>query len=326
MRIGPIDIPGIDGKALALAPMDDVTDMPFRRLCKRHGADLLYTEFIQSELLVHGGRRPIKRLEFAEEERPIGIQLYGSAEEYLREAVAIVEEVQPDFIDLNCGCWAKKIAMRGEGAGLLRDLDRFDRVVRTVVDATQLPVTVKTRLGWDASDIIILDAARMVEQCGAKALAVHCRTRNQGYQGNADWSWLSRIKEVISIPLLGNGDVSTPEDAKRMLETGCDGVMIGRGAICNPWIFEQTKHYLATGMLPPEPAPEARAALCLEHLAESCQYKGEARGLREFRKHYSGYLGTLPEFEEVRRELVTAADRALIEERIAERWLAPTSA
>jgi nifR3 family TIM-barrel protein len=234
----------------------------------------------------------------------VGIQLYGAAEEYLREAVAIAETARPDFIDINCGCWAKKIAMRGEGAGLLRDLSAFERVVRTVVEATDLPVTVKTRLGWDHDDIVVLEAARIVEQAGAKALAVHCRTRNQGYQGHADWRWLARIKEVIAIPLIGNGDLETPEDFARMFETGCDGAMVGRGAICNPWVFEQAKHYLRTGERPEPPAPGERVARCIEHLTEQTAYRGYPRGLVEFRKHYRGYLDGLPGVDALRNELV----------------------
>jgi len=222
----------------------------------------------------------------------------------MADAVAIVDEARPDFIDINCGCWAKKIAMRGDGAGLLRDLGKLESVVRTVVEATKLPVTVKTRLGWDVSSIVVLDAARIVEQCGAKALTVHCRTRRQGYSGEADWTWLERIKQVISIPLIGNGDLRTQEDVKRMFETGCDGAMIGRGAICNPWIFQHTKHFLATGSHLAPPTPAERTTLCLQHLKASCECKGERRAVMEFRKHYAGYLGTLPGFKELRVELM----------------------
>ncbi len=328
MRIGTIEIGGVGGKPLALAPMDDVTDMPFRLLCKAHGADLLYTEFIQSELLIHGGKRPTKRLEFDEAERPIGIQLYGSAQNALQQAVGIVEAVRPDFIDINCGCWAKKIAGRGDGAGLLRDLRRFESVVRTVIDAAHAPVTVKTRLGWDDSSIVILDAARLVEQCGAQALTVHCRTREQGYSGRADWLWLERIKQVIGIPLIGNGDLETPEDVKRMFETGCDGAMIGRGAICNPWIFEQAKYYLETGEHLPPPSPQERIGECLRFLEANCRYKGEAWGVLEFRKYYSGLLRGLPGLDALRAELMRLDELEMVQERLMREAhaLAPTPA
>jgi nifR3 family TIM-barrel protein len=258
----------------------------------------------------------VKRLEFAPEERPIGIQLYGSAEDMLAEAVGIVEAVEPDFIDINCGCWAKKIAMRGDGAGLLRDLGRFESVVSSVVETSRLPVTVKTRLGWDEDSIVILDAARMVEQSGAKALTVHCRTRNQGYSGEADWRWLERIKKVISIPLVGNGDLTKPEDFARMFETGCDAAMVGRGAITNPWIFKHAKHYLATREHAPPPSPEERVRLCLKHLQDSCAYRGEHRAVKEFRKYYAGYLGGLPGFPELRKELMTMTGLERITNRV----------
>lgn len=316
MRIGPIDIPGIDGTALWLAPMDDVSDKPFRQVCKRHGADVVVTEFIQSSLLVHGAKRPVKRLEFDNGERPLGIQLYGSALDHLAEAVRIATDAKPDFVDINCGCWVKKIAGRGDGAGLLRDLGRFEQVVHTAIAATHLPITVKTRLGWDAGSIVIEEVARMVEQCGAQALTVHCRTRDQGYSGHADWTQLERIKAATTLPVIGNGDVTTPEHARRMLDTGCDGVMIGRGAIANPWIFAQTKHYLATGEHLPPPTPAERIDECLRHLRMSCEDKGEDRGIREFRKYYAGYLHGLPGLEDLRAQLVRITALEALEERL----------
>lgn len=317
MRIGPIDIPGVNGTALWLAPMDDVSDKPFRQVCKRHGADVVVTEFIQSSLLVHGAKRPVKRLEFEDCERPLGIQLYGSDLEHLAEAVRIATEANPDFIDLNCGCWVKKIAGRGDGAGLLRDLNRFRQVVSTAIAATHLPVTVKTRLGWDADSIVIEDVARMVEQCGAQALTVHCRTRSQGYSGVADWAWIERIKAATALPVIGNGDVNTPEDAQRMLGTGCDGIMIGRGAIANPWIFAQTKHFLATGQPSPPPTREQRIAECLSHLRLSCSDKGENRGVREFRKYYAGYLDGIPDLCNLRAHLVRLSTLQEVEDRLS---------
>ena len=207
--------------------------------------------------------------------------------------------------------------MRGAGSGLLRDLPRFEAIVRSTVKGTKLPVTVKTRLGWDKSSINILEVARMVEDAGAKALTVHCRTRDMAHDGEADWSWLEKIKKVISIPLIGNGDIRLPEDAKRMLETGCDGVMIGRAAIANPWIFRESRYYLETGKFLPLPSPAERIRVCIDHLNLSVQYKGEKYGVLEFRKYYSGYLKGLPFIAKLRAELMTYSTVAPILDRLA---------
>lgn len=300
MRIGSIDI----DRPLALAPMEDISDQPFRRICKRLGADILYTEFSNCEALVRDVPRSLKRIEVLDDERPIGIQIYGSREEAMEGAAAMAEVARPDFIDINAGCWVRKIALRGDGAGLLRDLGKFESIVKAVIRGTRLPVTVKTRLGWDDDSICILDVARMVEQAGAQALAVHCRTRQQAYKGQADWSWLEKIKQVLSIPLIGNGDVVTPEDAKRMFETGVDGVMIGRGAIYNPWLFQQTKHFLATGDHLPAPDLGGRVALCIEHLRATADYKGERRAVLEHRKRYAGYLKGVRNIAKLRASLM----------------------
>ncbi len=296
--------------------MDAVSDSPFRQICQSLGADLLYTEFVQSTPLIHGARKTVRKLTFHESERPLGIQIYGGDETVMREATAIAEAAAPDFIDINCGCWVKRIAERGDGAGLLRDLGRFERVVRTVVENTTLPVTVKTRLGWDAEHIVILDVARMLEQTGAQALTVHCRTRSQGYDGEADWTWLERIKGVTALPLIGNGDVCTAEDARRMFATGCDGVMIGRVAIQNPWIFREARHLVDHGVSAPPPTLEEQIAVCLRHLRGLCAYSGEERGVRKFRKWYTGYLAGLPDLEAVQRELVTIDSLAAVERRL----------
>ena len=284
--------------------MEDVSDYPFRMICKGYGADMLYTEFANCEALIRDVKRTLGKINITDEERPIGVQIYGSLESSMERAAAIAESSQPDFIDINCGCWVKKIANRGEGAGLLRDLKKFESFVRAVVGGTRLPVTVKTRLGWDQDSICILDVARMVEQNGVQALTVHCRTRVQGYSGAADWSWLEKVKRVISIPLIGNGDVKTPEDVKRMFETGCDGVMIGRGAIHSPWLFQQAKHYLATGAALPEPPLAERMSVCIRHLLAAVEYKGERRGVLEHRKHYSGYLRGARNIARLRAELM----------------------
>jgi len=312
MRIGSIDI----DKPLALAPMEDVSDAPFRQICKAHGADVLYTEFANCEALVRNVPNSLKRIQVTDAERPIGIQIYGSREESMERAAAMAEEKEPDFIDLNAGCWVKKIALRGDGAGLLRDLKKFESVVKAVIRGTRLPVTVKTRLGWDGAGICILDVARMLEQAGVRALAVHCRTRVQAYKGEADWSWLGKVKAAVSIPVFGNGDVTSPEDAKRMFETGVDGVMIGRGAINNPWIFEQTKHFLATGGHLPEPTLAERVALCLEHLEAAAAYKGERRAVLEHRKRYAGYLKGARNIAKLRASLMELVEIEPIVERL----------
>jgi tRNA-dihydrouridine synthase B len=240
-------------KPLFLAPMEDITDLSFRLVCKRLGADVVITEFTAAEALIRQVDKALVKIKVLEEERPVGIQLFGSRPEAMKEAAIVAESLGPDFIDINCGCWVKKHVGRTEGAGLLRDLPLFEKIVRATVSGTKLPVTVKTRLGWDQSSIVILDVAKMVETAGAKMLTVHCRTRSQAHRGLADWTWLEKIKKAISIPLIGNGDVTTPQDVKAMFASGCDGVMIGRGAVSNPWIFTQAKHFLKCGELLPEP-------------------------------------------------------------------------
>ena len=312
MKIGSLEI----DQPLALAPMEDVSEMPFRLICKRLGADLLYTEFTSSEGLIREIPRTLKKIEFLHEERPIGIQLFGGVETSMEGAVKVAERFRPDFIDINCGCWVKNHVARGEGAALLKDLPHFEKIVKSVVKSTHLPVTVKTRLGWDQESIVILDAAKMVEQSGAQALTVHCRTRAQAHRGFADWSWLEKIKKVISIPLIGNGDVLTPQDVKQMFETGCDGVMIGRGAIGNPWIFRQAKHYLKTGEHLPLPSIQERIEVTLEHLRLSVQYKGPRVGILEFRKHYAGYLRGVPNTAPLRSYLMRMMELEEIEKRL----------
>jgi len=300
MRIGHIDI----DKPLCLAPMEDVADLPFRLICKEHGAGLVYTEFINCEALIRNVPRAVAKTKMRPEERPIGLQLYGSNEDSMERAAAMAEEGGADFLDVNCGCWVKKIANRGDGAGLLRDLSRFKAAVRGVMKGTSLPVTVKTRLGWDADDIVILDVARMLEDMGVAALTLHCRTRKQGYTGKADWSWFPKVKAVSNIPLIGNGDITTPEDAKTCFDLGCDGVMIGRGAIHNPWLFRHTRHYLDTGEKLPEPTLAERFAMCIRHLTESAAFRGERRGVLSFRRHYAGYLKGVRNIAILRRELM----------------------
>jgi len=312
MRIGSVDI----DRPLALAPMEDVTDRVFRRICRGLGADLLYTEFASSDALVRDAEKTLRKIRVDEDERPIGIQIFGGVEEAMEGAAAIAEAAGPDFIDINCGCWVRKVAMREAGAGLLRDLTKFRAIVAAVVRGTRLPVTVKTRLGWDDNSIVILEVARMLEDLGVRALTVHCRTRSQGHRGEADWSWLSRLKETVSIPIIGNGDVNTPEDVARMFDTGCDGVMIGRAALRRPWIFREARHYLRTGELLDPPTLNERVDLCVRHLRLSVAAKGERKGVIEFRKHLSGYLGGLPRGAKVRAELVRLDEAAPVIERL----------
>lgn len=296
-RIGPIELE----RPIVLAPMEDVSDIPFRAICKARGADIVYTEFTNVEAISRGVKRSLAKIEVTDAERPVAIQLYGSNGESLEKAAAIAASYRPDFIDINCGCWVKKVAHRGDGAGLLRDLKKFECVVQSVMKGTSLPVTVKTRLGWDDDDIVIEDVARMLFANGVQTLTVHCRTRCQGYTGSADWSWLPRIKAATpDLPLIANGDIVTEDDVKAVFALGVDGAMIGRGAIGNPWIFEQAKHYLATGEKLPEPSVDDRLKLCIAHFRAHVAYRGESRGVTSFRKFYTHYLKGMPGSKELR--------------------------
>lgn len=300
MKIGSLEF----NNPLCLAPMEDVTDIAFRRICKRLGADIVYTEFTASEALIRDVKSALNKIRVCDEERPVAIQIFGGRDEAMEEAARIAEKANPDFIDINCGCWVKNVVKRNEGAGLLRDPKAMENVIKATIKGTSLPVTVKTRLGWDHNSICIIDVAKMVEDAGCAALTVHCRTRNQGYKGFADWDWLYKLKQAVSIPIIGNGDVTTAQDAKDMLETGCDGVMIGRGAIANPWIFKQCKHYLNTGELLPEPSLEEKIHICIDHLKLSIEERGEQRGIPAFRKHYVGYLNNISGVADLRKDLM----------------------
>ncbi len=300
MNIGPLNIEN----GLLLAPMEDVTDPSFRRVCRRLGADIVYTEFISSEGLIRDAKRSMRKLKLYEDERPVAIQIFGGRDEAMAESGRIAEAAGPDFIDINCGCWVKDVVARNAGAALLKDPPAMQRIVKAVVDSTSLPVTVKTRLGWDRSTIVIAEVAQMLEDVGIKALAIHCRTRDQGHEGLTSWEYVEQVKRVVSIPVILNGDVKTPEDVKRAFETGADAVMIGRAAIGNPWIFQDSKHYLATGELPGPQTLEERVRVALEHLALSIEYKGDRYGVLEFRKFWGGYLHGLPLASHVRRDLV----------------------
>jgi len=301
MKIGTIEI----HNAILLAPMEEVTDMPFRLICKRLGADIMYTEFVNAEGLVRNSEKTKRKMLFREEERPFGIQIYGGNECSMGDAAKMAEELEPDLIDINCGCWVKNVAGKGAGAGLLRDLPRMENIISSVVKSTSIPVTVKTRLGWDASTINIVNVAKMVEDCGAQALTIHCRTRAQGHRGEPDYSWIPRVKAMVKIPIIVNGGIDSPMKVKEVFDTtGCDGVMIASAAISNPWIFRDTKFYLETGMFFPSASLLERMEMLISHLRDSVEYKGERAGVIEFRKYYIGYLRSAPGISSLRNELM----------------------
>lgn len=281
-------------KPLLLAPMEDVTDSPFRQICKIKGADIVYTEFISSEAIIRDSDIAMHKMDYEEAERPFGIQIFGGREEAMEGATKVAAANNPDIIDINFGCPVYKIVKKGAGAGCLKDLDMMERMAGTVVDAAgDYPVTVKTRLGWDDNTIRIQEVALMLQRIGVKALTVHARTRCQKYKGDARWEYLKKLKNTpgLEIPIIGNGDVDSPEMAKKMFdETGVDGVMIGRGAIGNPWIFQQTKYYLETGELLPDPTIPERLELCAEQLRLSVDHHGERYGVIIMKKHYGQYL------------------------------------
>jgi len=313
MKIGKYEI----NRAVLLAPMEDVTDIAFRLTCKRLGADVTFTEFVNAEGLVRDSERTKQKMIFSEEERPFGIQIYGGSEGSMEGAARMAEALGPDLIDINCGCWVKNVVGQGAGAGLLRDLPKMQGVISAVVKAVQVPVTVKTRLGWDESSIQIVDVAKMIENTGAAALTLHCRTRLQGHKGAPDYSWVPKIKAAVSIPVIVNGGIDSPEIALRVFEsTGCDGVMVARGAIQNPWIFREIKHYFSTGETLSLPTLEERIELLIQHLNLSVEHKGEKRGVIEFRKYYLGYLRNIPGASKLRAELMTYTARPPILERL----------
>ena len=298
--------------------MEDVTEPPFRLICKRLGSDISYTEFISSEGLIRDARKARNKLVYYEEERPVGIQIFGADSNVMDEAAQIAESANPDFIDINCGCWVKDVALRGAGAGLLKDIPKMQLIAESVIKNVKLPVTLKTRLGWDNNSIVIVEVAKIMEDIGIQALTVHCRLRSQGNKGDADWSWIKKIKDSgIKIPIIVNGNIKTPEDVKFVFETfEPDAVMIGQGAINNPWIFRQAKYFLKNGCLEAEPALEERIDVCLEHLRLAIELKGEKYGVLEFRKHYSGYLRNLKNVSKFRLELMQFTEFEPIKEKL----------
>lgn len=305
MKIGNIDL---GDHPVLLAPMEDVSDSPFRTLCKRKGADVVYTEFISSEAIIRDVDKSFHKMEFNEEERPFGIQIFGGREEAMYGAAKIAEQNNPDLIDINFGCPVFKIVKKNAGSACLRDLDLMERMAGNVVDAvSEKPVTVKTRLGWNQSDIRIREVALLLQNLGVKALTVHARTRNQKYKGKAQWDYFKYLKETpgLEIPIIGNGDITSPEIAKKVFdETGVDGLMIGRGAIGNPWIFERTKHYLETGELLPEPTMQDRILMCADHLREEVNHQGERKGVIMMKKHYGKYLKGIRNIKKLRAEIM----------------------
>ena len=293
---------------LLLAPMEDVSDPPFRRLCKMHGADMLYSEFISSEGLIRDAIKSRQKLDIFDYERPVGIQIFGGDEEAMALSAKIVATVNPDLVDINFGCPVKKVVSKGAGAGVLKDIDLMVRLTKAVVNSTTLPVTVKTRLGWDEQSINIEEVAERLQDVGISALTIHARTRSQMYKGHSDWSYIAKVKDNprMHIPIFGNGDIDSPEKALEYRNTyGIDGIMIGRAAIGYPWIFNEIKHYFATGELLPSPTIADRVEAAKNHLLWSVEWKGERQGVVEMRRHYANYFKGIPNFKEHRHKLVT---------------------
>ena len=313
-------------KPLLLAPMEDVTDASFRYVCKMFGADLMFTEFVSSDGLIRDARKSLDKLVIYDYERPIGIQIYGHIPEAMVEAARMAEAAKPDLIDINFGCPVNKIAKRGAGSGMMREPDKMVAITEAIVKNVRLPVTVKTRLGWDEDSKIIVELAERLQDAGISALTIHGRTRAQMYKGEADWTLIGKVKENprMKIPIIGNGDITTPQQAGRAFDTyGVDGIMIGRATFGHPWIFREIRHYLDTGEILPPMGVEERVRLAKSHLAKSIEIKGEKVGILEMRRHLSCYFKGLPDFKETRLKLVTSISPeelyALLDY-VAEKW------
>lgn len=323
MKIGNINIRDYP---LFLAPMEDITDPSFRMVCKINGADFMYTEFISSEGLIRDGKKSVRKLDIYDFERPMGIQLYGHLIDAMVEAAHIAEEAGPELIDINFGCPVKKIANRGAGAGMLRDIPLMVKMTDAIVRAVNLPVTVKTRLGWDEENKNIIEVAERLQDTGIQALTIHGRTRAQLYKGDADWTLIGEVKNNprIKIPIIGNGDINGPEKAKEMFSGfGVDGIMIGRATVGRPWIFRDIRHYLEKGELLPEPTINEKVDLALFHLEKSLQFKEGNRSVFEMRRHLSNYFKGLPDFKETRIKLLTTLEVdeiKIILDEIRKRW------
>ena len=308
LKIGNIELPEFP---LLLAPMEDVSDPPFRALCKEQGADVVYTEFISSEGLIRNAAKSTKKLDIYTKERPVGIQIFGSNLESMLGAVDIVEKTNPDIIDINYGCPVKKVVCKGAGAGILKDIPLMVSLTKEIVERTNLPVTVKTRLGWDEKTIKIVEVAERLQDVGIKAISIRGRTRAQMYKGFADWTKITEIKNNprMHIPVFGNGDVNTPEKAKEMRdEYGLDGAMIGRASIGNPWFFDQVKYFLKTGEKKQEPTIAERAEMAIRHLKMALEWKGEILGVLETRRHYGNYFKGIANFKETKSKILNEKD------------------
>ncbi|WP_298793377.1 tRNA dihydrouridine synthase DusB [uncultured Allomuricauda sp.] len=305
-KIGDIELPDFP---LLLAPMEDVSDPPFRALCKEQGADVVYTEFISSEGLIRDAAKSMIKLDIYEKERPVGIQIFGAELDSMLQATDIVEKSNPDIIDINFGCPVKKVVSKNAGAGILRDIPLMVKLTEEIVKRTKLPVTVKTRLGWDTSSIKIVEVAERLQDVGIKAISIHGRTRVQMYKGDADWKPIAEVKNNsrMHIPVFGNGDVDTPEAAVKMRdEYGLDGAMIGRASIGNPWFFNAVKHFFKTGTHVSPPTMEERVDAARRHLQMAIDWKGEKLGVFETRRHYTNYFKGIPHFKEYRMKMVTS--------------------
>lgn len=316
-----IDTIQLDNFPLLLAPMEDVSDPPFREVCKKNGADLMFTEFISSEGLIRDAIKSVQKLDIFEYERPIGIQIFGGDIESMKEAAQIAEKANPDIIDINFGCPVKKVVCKGAGAAILKDIPRMVKMTEEIVKSTSLPVTVKTRLGWDNNSKFIEEVAERLQDVGIKALSIHGRTRVQMYKGEADWTLIGKIKENprIHIPIFGNGDVDSPQKALEMRNKyGVDGIMIGRASIGNPWIFREIKHFLKTGKSLPKPTVKERVDICSLHLERSLKWKGERLGMLEMRRHYANYFKAFNDFKKYRHKLVMSLNVDEIKETLNE--------
>jgi tRNA-dihydrouridine synthase B len=317
VKIGNIDLGEFP---LLLAPMEDVSDPPFRYVCKKNGADLMYTEFISSEGLIRDAMKSKKKLDIFDYERPIGIQIFGGDEDAMAMSAKIVDATNPDILDINFGCPVKKVVCKGAGAGVLKDIELMVRLTKAVIKSTTKPVTVKTRLGWDEKSINILEVAERLQDIGVQALSIHGRTRAQMYKGSADWTMIGAVKNNprIKIPIFGNGDIETPEQVLEMKDKfGVDGVMIGRASIGYPWIFNEIKHFAKTGTHLAPPTIADRVEVCKTHLLKSVEWKGEKLGIVEMRRHYTNYFRGLDHFKETRMILVTSDSLPQLLETIA---------
>ncbi|MDB2702435.1 tRNA dihydrouridine synthase DusB [Flavobacteriaceae bacterium] len=306
VKIGNIELPTFP---LLLAPMEDVSDPPFRALCKENGADVVYTEFISSEGLIRDAAKSVQKLDIYEKERPVGIQIFGANIDSMLRSVEIVEASKPDIIDINFGCPVKKVVCKGAGAGILKDIPMMVKLTEEMVKHTSLPITVKTRLGWDHDSIKIVEVAERLQDVGCAAISIHGRTRAQMYKGDADWAPIAAVKNNprMHIPVFGNGDVNTPERAVEMRDQyGLDGAMIGRASIGNPWFFNQVKHFIKTGTHLPSPTISERVEAARRHLEMSIAWKGEVLGVLETRRHYTNYFKGIPNFKEYRTRMVTS--------------------